>query len=74
MPDVTEDAKYRVIELLAENPDMTREMARRLDLTLGKLLAESVCGAGLVKTERFAESDKKMGYWYVLTPAGVADE
>ena len=36
MPDVTEDAKYRVIELLADNPDLTqREMAQRLGLTSG---------------------------------------
>ena len=76
MPDVTEDAKYRVIELLADNPDMTqREMARRLGLTLGKThySLKALVAAGLVKAERFAESDKKMGYWYVLTPAGVAE-
>ena len=37
MPAVTEDAKYLVIELLADNPDLTpREMAQRLGLTLGK--------------------------------------
>ena len=76
MPDVTEDAKYRVIELLADNPDITqREMARRLGLTLGKThySLKALVAAGLVKAERFAESDKKMGYWYVLTPAGVAE-
>ena len=47
MPDVTEDAKYRVIELLADNPDMTqREMAGRLRFDAGQdaLLAESACG------------------------------
>ena len=53
MPDVTEDAKYRVIELLADNPDMTqREMARRLKaLTLGKThySLKALVAAGLVK-------------------------
>ena len=76
MPDVTEDAKYQVIELLADNPDLTqREMARRLGLTLGKThySLKALVRAGLIKAERFAESDKKMGYWYVLTPAGVAE-
>ena len=33
MPDATEDAEYRVVELLADNPDLTqREMAQRLGL------------------------------------------
>ena len=76
MPDVTEDAKYRVIELLADNPDLTqREMAQRLGLTLGKThySLKALVMAGLVKAERFAESDKKMGYLYVLTPTGVAE-
>ena len=76
MPDVTEEAKYRVIELLAINPDLTqREMAQRLGLTLGKThySLKALVRAGLIKAERFAESDKKMGYWYVLTPAGVAE-
>ena len=76
MPDVTEDAKYRVIELLADNPDLTqREMAERLGLTLGKThySLKALAKTGLIKVERFAESDRKMGYLYVLTPAGVAE-
>ena len=76
MPKVNEDAKFRVIELLADNPDLTqREMAQRLGLTLGKThySLKALAKAGLIKAERFAESDKKMGYWYVLTPAGLAE-
>ena len=76
MPEVTEDAKYRVIELLADNPDLSqREMAQRLGLTLGKThySLKALAKTGLIKAERFAESDKKMGYWYVLTPAGLAE-
>ena len=76
MPEVTEDAKYQVIELLAANPDLTqREMAQRLGLTLGKThySLKALAKAGLIKADRFAESDKKMGYWYVLTPAGLAE-
>ena len=60
MPDATEDAKYREIELLADNPDLTwREMAQRLGLTPGKThySPKALVTAGLVKAERFAESD-----------------
>ena len=65
MSDVTEDAKYRVIELLADNPDLTqREMAKRLGLTLGKthyslkaLAKAGLIKAGLIKAEPFAASD-----------------
>ena len=76
MPDVTEDAKYRVIELLADNPDLTqREMAQRFGLTLGKMhySLKALAKAGFIKAERLAESDKKMGYLYVLSPTGVAE-
>ena len=50
-------------------------MALRLGLTLGKThySLKALVTAGLVKAECFAESDKKMRYWYVLTPAGVAE-
>ena len=50
-------------------------MAQRLGLTLGKMhySLKALVTAGLVKAERFAESERKMGYWYILTPAGVAE-
>ena len=60
MSDETEDAKYRVIELLADNPDLTqREMAQRLGLTLGAThySLKALAKASLVKAERFAVSD-----------------
>ena len=75
-PNVTENAKYRVIDLLANSPDLTqREMAQRLGLTLGKThySLNALMRAGLVKAEYYAESEKKMGYWSVLTLAGVAE-
>ena len=76
MPCVTEDAKYRMIELLADNPDLTqREMAKRLGLTLRKThySLKALAKAGFIKAERLAESDKKMSYLYVLTPTCVAE-
>lgn len=48
-------------------------MAKRLGYSLGKTnyILKAVIEKGLVKAERFAISDNKLGYRYVLTPAGI---
>ena len=52
-----------MLELLRESPD----------LTLGKThySIKALIEAGWVSAEPFAKSDKKAGYLYVLTPAGI---
>ena len=68
------DAHYQVLELIEREPELTqRQMADRLGLTLGKThyALKAVVGAGWVRAERFAKSDSKLGYLYVLTPEGV---
>jgi len=68
------DAHYQVLELIEREPELTqRQMADRLGLTLGKThyALKAVVGAGWVRAERFAKSDSKRGYLYVLTPEGV---
>lgn len=60
MSDGTEDARYLVIGLLADNPDLTqREMVKRLGLTLGKshYSLKALAKPGLIKAEPFAASD-----------------
>ena len=72
---IPEDSKYRVLELLRDNPDMTQqEMAKALGMTLGKThySLKAVIQAGWVRAERFAQSDNKAGY-HMLTPAGIAE-
>ena len=68
------DAHYQVLELIEREPELTqRQMAERLGLTLGKThySLKAVVRAGWVRAERFAKSDSKLGYLYVLTPEGV---
>ena len=52
-----------------------REMAEALGMTLGKThySLKAVIQAGWVQAERFAQSDNKAGYLYVLTPDGIAE-
>lgn len=52
-----------------------REIAEALGMTLGKThySIKALIDAGLVRAERFAQSEKKLGYLYVLTPSGLAE-
>jgi len=52
-----------------------REIAEALGMTLGKThySIKALIDAGLVRVERFAQSEKKLGYLYVLTPSGLAE-
>lgn len=64
-------------ERLRDNPDMTqREMAEALSMTLSKThySLKAVIQAGWVRARRFAQSDNKAGYLYVLTPDGIAEQ
>ena len=82
MPDtprshVQEDARFRILDLLDQQPELTqRELASQLGVSLGavnytiKALAEK----GLVKLRNFRANERKLGYAYVLTPAGVSEK
>lgn len=50
-------------------------MAERMGFSLGKTnyILKAVMAKGLVKVERFAHSDNKLGYRYVLMPAGIQE-
>ena len=72
-----EDARFRILDLLEQQPELSqRELAEALGVSLGavnytlKALAEK----GLVKLRNFRASDRKLGYAYVLTPAGVSEK
>ena len=67
--------RYRILRLLAENPEISqREMARRLDLSLGKTnyCLRAVIDKGWVKARSFKNSNKKSAYLYQLTRSGIA--
>lgn len=72
-----EDTYYRVLRILNENPDITqRELAQKLELSVGGLnyCLKALVEKGLVKMQNFSSSKKKLGYMYLLTPAGLAEK
>jgi EPS-associated MarR family transcriptional regulator len=63
-----------LLRMLAEQPHMSqRELSRSLGLSLGKThyVLHALVDKGLVKARNFTRSDNKLGYSYLLTPAGM---
>ena len=72
---MSEQRQLDAMRLLETNPDMTqRELAEALGVSVGaanyclKALAEK----GWIKFENFQKNRNKVGYLYLLTPAGIA--
>ena len=71
-----EDAAVALLRLLEVHPDYSqRQLARELGVSLGKThyLLKALLAKGLVKAQNFQRSDRKIGYLYRLTPAGIRD-
>jgi EPS-associated MarR family transcriptional regulator len=74
---LTDEMRYRLLRLLAANPAISqRELARELDISLGKLnyCLKALAARGLVKATNFKNSKNKAGYLYLLTPRGVEEK
>jgi EPS-associated MarR family transcriptional regulator len=72
-----QELEYKVLKCLEKNPNITqRQLAKELGVSLGKThyLINSLIQVGLVKLENFRRSDNKMGYMYLLTPAGINEK
>jgi EPS-associated MarR family transcriptional regulator len=70
-----EDAKFRVLRLLQENPEMSqRELARAVGVSTGGIhyVLNALLDKGLIKLGNFTAAEDKRRYAYVLTPKGVA--
>jgi len=66
-----------LLRLLSESSDRSqRELSGLLGLSLGKThyLLHALLDKGLVKARNFKRSDNKLGYSYLLTPAGMAEK
>jgi len=62
------------MRLLETKPDMTqRELAEALGVSLGaaNYCLKALVEKGWVKLENFQSNPNKLGYLYLLTPAGV---
>ena len=72
-----QELEYRALKLLEQSPNTTqRELASQLGVSLGKAhyLLKSLVRVGWVKLENFKQSNKKLGYAYLLTPVGVLEK
>ena len=72
-----EDAKFRVFQVINENPQMTtREIAQKVGISNGSAyyLLTSLIDMGFVKLSNFRDSSQKIKYSYLLTPKGIREK
>ena len=71
------ELQYRVLNQLDNDPHMTqRQLADVLGVSLGKTnyVVKALIDVGWLKLGDFRRSNNKMGYAYLLTPAGVVEK
>jgi EPS-associated MarR family transcriptional regulator len=71
---VSEQRQLDAMRLLETNPEMTqRELAEALGVSLGaaNYCLKALVNKGWVKFENFQNNPNKLGYLYLLTPAGM---
>ena len=69
--------KFNILRKIVNNPHSTqRELAQDLNLSLGKLnyCMKSLRDKGLVKIQNFKKNPRKINYFYILTPKGLAEK
>lgn len=74
---IREEARFKILRLLHENPALNqRELGERAGVSLGAVnyCLRALIERGLVKAGNFSRNPNKLGYAYVLTPAGIAEK
>jgi EPS-associated MarR family transcriptional regulator len=74
---LTDEYRYKILKELQQDPCIKqRELARRLDISLGKanFCLKALIEKGLIKVDNFKNSANKSGYLYLLTPQGIEDK
>ena len=72
-----EDVQFQVLRRLHDTPDLSqRTLARELGISVGSInyCFQAMMEKGWVKVQNFSQSQHKMGYVYLLTPAGIAQK
>jgi EPS-associated MarR family transcriptional regulator len=72
---VYEENHLKVLRLLEADPGLSqRDLSQALGISLGKTnyCMRALLDKGLVKMQNFRNSNNKLGYAYLLTPAGIA--
>ena len=78
-PNLTpqDEIQLKVLRMLHEQPDLSqRKLAKELGVSLGGInyCFKALVDKGLVKLENFKHSQHKLGYFYILTPKGIAQK
>ena len=66
---------FEVLRKIDKKPEATqRELAQELGFSLGKLnyCLKALKQKGLIKMKNFKNNPKKINYFYILTPSGLA--
>ena len=74
---IQEEARFKILRLLHENPELTqRDLGERVGISLGAVnyCLRALIERGLIKAGNFSRNPNKLGYAYVLTPAGIAEK
>jgi EPS-associated MarR family transcriptional regulator len=63
-------------ELAVDSTLSQRDLSRKMGISLGRInyLISALIDKGFIKAKRFRNSKKKLGYMYILTPAGVNEK
>ena len=72
-----DDTRFRVLRVLTRNPELTqRAIAAQLGMSTSGLnyVLHALIDKGLVKVRNFVKSNNKLGYAYLLTPKGIAEQ
>ncbi|WP_127904109.1 MarR family EPS-associated transcriptional regulator [Solirhodobacter olei] len=75
MSDPADDARFRVLRLLKEDPTLSqKELSEALGVSVGQVnyVLRALVDKGYVKLRNFRSSTNKPRYAYLLTPAGLA--
>ena len=71
---MSEEIHYHVLKYIESNPSITqRELAKELEVSVGKAnyCLKALIDKGWVKANNFKNSNKKLAYFYILTPSGI---
>lgn len=63
-----------VLKELEQNPQSTqRDLAKKLDISLGKInfLINALIGKGIIEAKNFKNAKNKLSYMYLLTAHGI---
>jgi EPS-associated MarR family transcriptional regulator len=69
-----EEIHYHVLKHIEANPSITqRELAKELGVSVGKVnyCLKALIDKGWIKANNFKNSNKKLAYFYILTPSGI---